>query len=147
MNMRLSLLFVALAASGCAGLDAKQPTDPSALKEVQESTNAETAKSDTNTPPEKAIAPVAGKEKPADQALPAAEKRRGPSVSNHESGGVGKRPRSRDAKDGPGHAVRATPGARGSGCPAASGSLCASGVDTSIPRRGWTEERMPDSGV
>ena len=75
MNMRLSLLFVALAASGCAGLDAKQPTDPSALKEVQESTNAETAKSDTNTPPEKAIAPVAGKEKPADQALPAAEKR------------------------------------------------------------------------
>ena len=75
MNMRLSLLFVALAASGCAGLDAKQPTDPSALKEVQESTNAETAKSDTNTPPKKAIAPVAGKEKPADQALPAAEKR------------------------------------------------------------------------
>lgn len=75
MNMRLSLLFVALAASGCAGLDAKQPTDPSALKEVQESTNAETAKSDTNTPPKKAIAPVAGKEKPADLALPAAEKR------------------------------------------------------------------------
>lgn len=75
MNMRLSLLFVALAASGCAGLDAKQPTDPSALKEVQEPTNAETAKSDTNTPAKKAIAPVAGKEKPADQALPAAEKR------------------------------------------------------------------------
>lgn len=75
MNMRLSLLFVALAASGCAGLDAKQPTDPSALKEVQEPTNAETAKSDTNTPAKKAITPVAGKEKPADQALPAAEKR------------------------------------------------------------------------
>ncbi len=75
MNMRLSLLFVALAASGCAGLDAKQPTDPSALKEVQEPTNAETVKPDTNTPAKKAITPVAGKEKPADQALPAAEKR------------------------------------------------------------------------
>lgn len=73
MNLRLSLLIVALAASGCAGLDAKQPTVPSTSKEVQEKTNVEPAKSETGASARKV--PALEEEKSAKPAEATVEKR------------------------------------------------------------------------
>lgn len=75
MNMRLSFLIVALAATGCAGLDEKQSAELGASKARQEQSNTEPVKSEAGAPSQDARTLVKEKEKAIKTAEATPEKR------------------------------------------------------------------------